>query len=176
MPFGPGAPVEVTSSGGSVTVFVAPADPVSGSAGDAEFIKVGKAPLTFQLPPGVYRLDVQGIGISHGSMLLSMRSEPKRLLVRTGSEGLGDTGTLFIAVGITAILAATGILISGSKAPSSLDKSAVLIPVYAAGGVLLGSGIGMTIAASTNIDDRSAAPVPPPNMGRAPGLFARISF
>jgi hypothetical protein len=87
-----------------------------------------------------------------------MKDEPKHLMVRTGSDGLGTTGTLFIAIGITAILGATGILLSGGKAPSSLNKTKVLVPMYAAGGVALGAGIVMSIVASTNIDDETGKP------------------
>jgi hypothetical protein len=158
-------------------VFVAPANPITGAADEAAFVKVGKAPMTLLLPPGVFRLEVEGVGVSRGSLLVTMKGEPKQLLVRSGSEDLGTTGTLFIAVGVTAILGATGILLSGSSAPSSLDKPKVLIPMYAAGAVLLGGGIAMAVAGSTSIDDqtpRRAAPPPQPGFGA--GLFLRTSF
>lgn len=156
-------------------MFVAPANPVTESADEAAFVKVGKAPLTLLLPPGVYRLEVEGVDVVRGSLLVTMKGEPKQLLVRTGSEGLSTTGTLFIAVGITAILGATGILLSGSSAPSSLDKPKVLIPMYAAGGVLLGGGIAMSLVGSTSIDDQTPRPQkPPPAFGA--GLFLRTSF
>jgi hypothetical protein len=95
-------------------------------------------------------------------------------MVRTGSEGLGTTGTLFIAIGITAILGATGILLSGSKAPSSLDKPKVLIPMYATGGVALAAGIVMSLAANTSVTDETGKAKQP--SGGVRGLFLRTSF
>lgn len=166
--------MSITSSGRSVNVFVSRADPATGASDSAYPIKIGKPPITFLLPPGVYRIEVEGIDVSQGSMLLTMKGEPKHLMVRTGSDGLGTTGTLFIAIGITAILGATGILLSGGKAPSGMNKAKVLIPMYATGGVLLGAGIAMSVAASTNIDDETGKPRPP--SGRVRGLFLRTSF
>jgi hypothetical protein len=157
-----------------VNVFVSRVDPATGASDPSPPIKLGKAPITFLLPAGVYRIEVEGIDVSQGSLLLTMKSEPKHLMVRTGSEGLGSTGTLFIAVGITAILGATGILLSGGKAPSGWNKSKVLIPMYATGGVLLGAGIAMSLVATTSIDDETGTPRPP--SGSARGLFLRTSF
>ena len=157
-PFGPGATVEVTSSGSAVNVYVAKA--TGGVLADTDFVKVGKTPITFQLPPGSYRIEVEGIDVSNQGMLLEMRSEPKRLTVKTGSEGMGTTGTLLTAVGILGVLAATVILVSGSKAPSKLDKTTVLVPMYIAGGVLLGAGIGMTIASQTKLEEQKSATPP----------------
>jgi hypothetical protein len=157
-----------------VNVFVSRADPATGASDPSPPIKIGKAPITFLLPPGVYRIEVEGIEVSQGSLLVTMQGDPKHLMVRTGSDGLGSTGTLFIAVGITAILGATGILLSGGKAPSGWNKSKVLIPMYAAGGVLLAAGVAMSLVASTNIDDETEKPRPP--SGSARGLFLRTSF
>lgn len=157
-----------------MTVYVSRADPVTGAAEPSTPVKIGKPPITFSLPPGTFRIEVEGIDVTQGSLLLTMQNEPKHLMVRTGSDGLGTTGTLFVAVGITAILGATGILLSGGKAPSSLNKSKVLIPMYAAGGVLLGTGITMSLVARTNIDDETGKPRPA--NGRAHGLFLRTSF
>jgi hypothetical protein len=154
-PFGPGAIVQVTSGGDPVTVFVARIP--TGAAGpppDTDFVKIGKTPIEFQLPPGSYQIEVQGHGVSHESMLFEMHAEPRRLLVKTGSEGLGIAGTLCLGVGITAVLAATAILISGSKSPQKLDKPAIVIPMYAAGGVLTGMGIGFQLAADTDIEQQ----------------------
>ena len=96
---------------------------------------------------------VEGVEVSNESLLLEMRAEPRRLKVRTGSEGLGTTGTLLMAVGILGVVGATAILVSGSKAPSKLDKASVLIPMYAGGAVCFGGGLAMSIAGSTKLDD-----------------------
>lgn len=128
-------------------------------------MKVGRTPISFQLPPGTYRIEVEAPGISNNGIVLEMRGEPRRVSAHPGSEGLGTTGTLFTAVGVLGILGATAILVSGSKAPSNFNKTSVLIPMYAAGAVLLGAGIGMSIAAKTDIDVPPSMPPPPPARG-----------
>lgn len=175
-PFGPGASVQVTSGGGAVTVFVArrpigAPDPI-----DGDFVKIGKTPIEFQLPPGSYQIEVQGHGISHEVLLFEMHGEPRRLLVSPGNEGMGVVGTLFLGVGITAILAATAILVSGSRAPQKLDKPAVVIPLYAAGGVLFGAGVGFRIASDTDIDEQKHPSRRAPRARPELGLSACFTF
>ena len=169
-PFGPGASLLVTSSAEPLTVYVAKVDPTRAeSLPDSAFVKVGRTPLSMQLPPGTYRIEVEGPGISNAGMLFEMRGEPRKLLARPGSEGLGVTGTLFTAAGVLGLVGATAILASGSKAPSNFNKTSVLVPMYAAGAVLLGAGIGMSIAGSTNLEEppRPSAPPPTPAGPRA---------
>jgi hypothetical protein len=174
-PFGPGAVVQVTSGGDPVTVYVARVAPGIGPPTDGEFVKIGKTPIEFQLPPGSYQIEAEGYGISNESLLFEMRGEPRRLLVRPGSEGLGVVGTLFLGIGITAVVAATAILASGTKAPAKLDKAAVVIPLYAGGVVVGGLGVAFAIASDTDIEEQkdprtSPAPV------RALGLGATLHF
>lgn len=161
-PFGPGAGVEVTSEGKPVNVFVARLGPTAtAAAADSDFVKLGKTPLGFQLPPGTYRIEVEGVDISNEGLLFEMRGEPRRLKVRTGSEGLGTTGTLLMAVGVLGVVGATAILVSGSRAPSKLDKASVLIPMYAAGAICFGGGLAMSMAGSTKLEDERPTSRPP---------------
>lgn len=161
-PFGPGAGVEVTSEGKPVNVFVARLGPTAtAAAADSDFVKLGKTPLGFQLPPGTYRIEVEGVDISNEGLLFEMRGEPRRLKVRTGSEGLGATGTLLMAVGVLGVVGATAILVSGSRAPSKLDKASVLIPMYAAGAICFGGGLAMSMAGSTKLEDERPTSRPP---------------
>jgi hypothetical protein len=155
-PFGPGAVVQVTSGGDPVNVYVARIPTGRSGPLDTDFVKLGKTPIEFQLPPGSYQIDVDGHGVSHESLRFEMRTEPRRLMVDTGAEGLGIVGTLCLAVGVTAVLAATAILVSGSKSAEKLDKPAIVIPMYAAGGLLAAMGIGFQIAADTDIDEPKA--------------------
>jgi hypothetical protein len=177
-PFGPGAAVEVTSSGKPVSVFVArlrQGEPLP--LPDTAFVKVGKTPLVLQLPPGSYQVEVQGFDVSNQGVLLEMRAEPRRLLVRPGSEGLGMAGTLMLGAGVIGIVGGLAILLSGSKG-SEYNKAPVLIPMFAGGGVLLGAGLGMSIASNTAIDDQSGKPTPAPPRAALGGatLSAGFSF
>jgi hypothetical protein len=155
----------VTSSGEPVSVYVARVSSAGESPPDEAYSKVGRTPVEFQLPPGTYRIDVQGVRSSHESLLFEMRSESRKLLVRTGNEGMGVTGTLLTAIGVLGVVAATVILVSGTKQEGDFNKGAVVIPMYIAGGVLLGAGIGLTIASHTNIDDQKP-PQPSPKSAR----------
>lgn len=173
-PFGPGAPVEVVSEGKPVNVFVARlASTAEQPADDSSFVKLGKTPLSVDLPPGSYRIEVEGVDISNESLLFEMRREPRSIKVRTGSEGLSATGTLFMGIGIIGIVGATAILASGSKAPSKLDKASVLIPMYAAGAVCFGGGLAMNLAGSTAVE---ASPPGKPGGVQAAWFAMRGSF
>jgi hypothetical protein len=160
-PFGPGAEVQLTSSGKPVSVFVARIEQgMTMPLPDSSFVKVGTTPITIILPPGSYEIDVQGVDISHESMLFEMRGEPRHLLVRTGSEGLGTAGTLLLGAGVIGIVGGFAVLLSGSKY-GDYDKKPILIPMFAGGAVLFGAGLGMTIASQTKVDDEHpAAPMP----------------
>jgi hypothetical protein len=127
---------------------------------DYAYTKIGRTPLTFQLPPGTYRIDVQGVRSSHESLLFEMRSESRRLLVKTGSEGMGVTGTLLLGVGVLGVVGATVILASGTKQADDINKTAIVVPMYIVGGLLLGAGIGLTLGSQTNIDDQKPATTP----------------
>jgi hypothetical protein len=71
------------------------------------------------------------------------------------------------------VIAATAILVSGSQSESKLDKPALLIPLYAAGGVLTAMGIGFQIASDTEIEDQKPRRGGPPT---ALGLTASFQF
>jgi hypothetical protein len=153
-PFGAGAAVSVTTPGiHQVSLYVGKAVDLLGRPSDYEFVKVGKTPITFELPPGNYWLEAESPDVTRGSLLVRMDREPKHLEVHTGSSGLGDMATLTLALGATAVLAATVILASGSSGKSSFDKGKVVIPLYIGGGVLLGSGIGLYFASRTSVMD-----------------------
>jgi hypothetical protein len=175
-PFGPGAVLQVTSDGDPVTVYVAKTRAGDDSPlADSAFVKIGKTPIELQLPPGSYRIEAEGHGISNESLAFEMRGEPRRLLVNPGSEGLGVVGTLFLGIGITAVVAGTAILASGTQAPAKLDKAAVLIPLYASGVVIGGLGVGFLVAADTDIEEPEQ-PLVPPDPRQALGLGATFHF
>ena len=182
-PFGPGTPVEVTTPGSQqVTVYVARAADLEYRPADWEFVKIGRTPLTFELPPQEnYWLEVESPEVTRGSLLLRVDREPKRLLVRAGSSDMGSLGSLSLAVGGLVVVAATAILISGTSGESGIDKPQILIPMYAAGAALLAGGVGLYFASQTDVEDPSrpeAASVPRgvPRTDRLPTVVAGIRF
>jgi hypothetical protein len=165
--------LEVLSTRENVTVYIAPLAGAPGSETYGKFKKVGRTPLVIQLPPGSYRVEAEGVDISNGGTDIAMHGAPRQLTVSPGKEGMGLVGSLFLGLGITGILGATAIIASGTSAPSALDKPAVLIPAYAAGGVLTGAGIGFLVASSTDVEP-TPAPRPQPISGFALSLSGRF--
>jgi hypothetical protein len=156
VPYGPGASIEVISSGKPATLYV-----VKWAGGpaplDAEFTRIGITPVTFQLPEGTYLLEAEGPDVTRGSKLLEMRGVPKRLVVDTGSEGLGTTGGLMMGFGSVAILAGVVMLAGGTASRGSgLDKPAVAVPLLAGGAGLLGGGIAFYFMSRTELEDQPA--------------------
>ena len=147
---------------------------------DYEFIKIGKTPLTFELPPNEnYWLEVEAPAVTRAGMLFRMGPKRRHLLVRPGSSDMADFGSLTLAIGGLAVVAATVILVSGTSGESGIDKATILIPLYAGGGLLLGGGIGLYFASRTDLEDptdKTAARLPerPRSPGLADALLAGI--
>lgn len=139
---------------------------------------MGITPVTFQLPPGTYLLEAEGPDVSRGTRLLEMHDTPKRLLVDTGSEGLGTAGTLLMGVGVVAILTGTVMAVGGATGKESdLKRSQVFVPLFIGGGVALGSGITMFLLSRTQVEDQppgGLTPRPAPERGFVGGLGFRL--
>jgi hypothetical protein len=165
-----------------VTVYVARAVELKYRPPDWEFVKLGRTPLTFELPPEEnYWLEVESSEVTRGSLLLRVDRQPKHLLVRAGSSDLGSLASLTLAVGGLAVAVATVILISGTGGESGIDKPKIVIPMYVAGGALIAGGIGLYFASQTDVEDPSrpeaaAGPCQAPRTGRLPTLLAGIGF
>jgi hypothetical protein len=146
---------------------------------DSDFTRVGITPVTFQLPPGIYLLEAEGPDVTRGTRLLEMRDSPRRLLVDTGSDGLGSAGTLLMGIGIVAILAGTVMAVGGATGQDSdLRKTKTMIPLFAGGAVALGSGITMFVVSRTDIEEQPPgglnAPPAPSERALVGGLRFRL--
>jgi hypothetical protein len=156
-PFGPGASVQVTSSA-PADVYVAPLAALeSPDPTEYDFKALGAAPLSFQLPKGPYLLEVEGDGVTRGSLRLDMGPTPRSVRIEPGSAALGDAAALLMAVGIVGVVAGVALLAAGTKADGGFDKPAILIPMFAIGGVSLGAGIGCYFGSRTSVEDVSSA-------------------
>lgn len=176
-PFGPGTRVTVKSSK-LVKVYVARARPDGSAPSEYDFTRVGTAPLVLELPPGKYVLAVENDDVSSASHSLRVGGQPIELDVNPGSSGVGEVGTLSLAIGSLAVLAASAILLSGSEAPAGIDKKKLVIPMYAAGGGLVIGGLTMFLVTRTSIDERPGpmAPGPAPRGPEGLALRAQVTF
>ena len=149
--------MQVTSSA-PADVFVAPLSALEEpEPTDYDFEALGTAPLSFELPKGPYLVEVEGDGVTRGSLRLDMGSTPRNVRIETGSAALGDAAALLMAVGIVGVVAGVALLAAGTEAEDSFDKPAILIPMFATSGVSLGAGIGCYFGSRTAVEDVSAA-------------------
>jgi hypothetical protein len=157
-PFGAGARITVASLEPSpLFVYVArAADAAAERPSDYDFREVGRTPITFELPPGSYWLDVEGPKVTRGSLSVRMGREAKALRVRGGSSAARSWSTLTLALGATALVAATAILGSSAFGDANFDRAKVVIPLYVGGGVLLGGGVALYVASRTQVGEARA--------------------
>jgi len=181
-PYGPGAAVQVTSTK-PVTVYVVKPLPDGSRPLDYAFKRVGITPVTFQLPPGRYLLEVESSDTTRGGMLLDMGQSPRRLLVDAGSDSTSMTGTLLMAVGVTAIAAGIVVLVGGStSSEGNLEKAKIVIPFFAGGALVLGGGIALFVVSRTDIEEEQHAPAQAagwdklPAVAKAPNLTLGFRF
>jgi hypothetical protein len=181
-PYGRGVPIQLTSSGEPVTVYVVRVAPGAPRPNDADFVKVGKSPITIELPNGNYLVETEGFDSTRGAFDLVVDGQPRQLMVETGSQNTHTLGNVATAVGIAAVLGGIAVLVGGSVSQSStIDKPAIVIPLFASGGVLIGAGITMILVSGTDIEDTSPGRGPdgrPTRAGQAAagGQFVRLEL
>lgn len=155
-PYGPGTPVQLTASGEPVTVYVVHHVAGAPRPDDFEFAKVGKTPITIQLPNGSYLIESEGYDSTRGSFDLTVDGQARQLLIENGAQSTHTLGNLTTGVGIAALLGGIVVLVGGSLSKSStIDKPAIVIPLFASGGVLIATGVTLTIVSRTDVLDTS---------------------
>jgi hypothetical protein len=157
-PFGPGFAVEVESSKPFVYLYVAKgAVDVAPSYPDP-FVKVGRLPITVELPSGVYTLLAEGESVPSGSTVFEVKDRPVHVRVLGGSQSLRDTSTLLMAVGGIAVLAGLVVQLSRVAGEDTSQKNSIAIPLYIGGGIGLVSGITMFVVAKTKLQSDGFVP------------------
>ncbi len=155
-PFGRGTLVELTASKQAVKVYVARPRRGLARPEDHEFLRVGMTPLGFELPPGVWLIEVENEDVSRATLPVEIGHQRKVLAVHTGSAGLGEVGTLMLGFGAALVLAGGVIMVSFAKGPGSIDKAKLTIPMFAGGGGLAVSGLTMWLLSRTEIEEPRA--------------------
>jgi hypothetical protein len=172
----------VTSTGKfqSVSVYVARAVDLRYRPTNYVFVKVGRTPIEFVLPPnGNYWLEVESAEVQRGALLLRVDTEPKRIEVSPGRAGVRDLGTLSLAVGITAVLGGAVVFATGTKAETDFDEAAIAVPLLAAGGAGIVLGVIAYRASRTKLTDphdpaNSSSTIEPGSARAAVGLTLRF--
>jgi hypothetical protein len=132
------------------------------------FVKVGRLPLTVELPSGVYTVIVEGDTITSGSKVFEVRNASAQILVKAGSSGLRELSTWLMAFGGAAVLAGGVLELSRSSHEDAKQKHSISIPLFIGGGVALLSGVAMVFVSGTTF--RTDAFVP----GRSGGPVSRF--
>jgi hypothetical protein len=157
-PFGPGFSVEVESSKPFVYIYVAKGAVDTTPSYPDPFVKVGRLPVTIELPSGVYTLLAEGESVPTGSTVFEVRDRPVHVRVQGGSQPLRDTSTLLMAVGGIAVLAGLVVQLSRVAGEDSRQKNSIAIPLYVGGGIGLVSGITMFVVARTKLESDGFVP------------------
>ncbi len=139
------------------------------------FVKVGRAPLSIQLPGGIYTVLVEGQSITSASTVFEVRGQPVHVHARPGSQGMRDLGTLFVAVGVAATVAAAVVQLSRAHTQDTAQRDRITIPLWIGGGVTLVSGFGLLLGSSSKIESDGFAP-PSAGWNIAPGAAFSGTF
>jgi hypothetical protein len=157
-PFGPGAPVTLDCDKPFAYGYVAKGAIDTRPSYPDPFVKVGRLPLTIELPSGVYTLIVEGDEVSPGSTVFEVRGAPVRVKVSAGKSGLRSFSTWMLGFGIAAVLAAGVLELSGSSHQDTREKNAIAIPLFIAGGVAAVSGLTMFLVSRTTFQTDGFVP------------------
>lgn len=156
-PFGPGTLVRFQSTGATTTVYVADTKGRTPPLEPSDFTRLGTTPLTAELPPGTYVVEVGGRSVSAETEMLRVGEEPMRIAVAPGNADLSELGSIGLAFGIAAVLTGAGLLIIDATSDTrSVAEGKLGLPLLIAGGVVGLGGLAATVAGDTSIRD----PVP----------------
>ncbi len=152
-PFGPGLAVQIESTKPWVYAYVAKGVVDDRPAFPDPFVKVGRLPVTIQLPPGTYTVIAEGDSVPTATRVFRVDQLPVHVQVHGGTQGLRDAGSLLTAVGVVALLAGAAFEVSGASDQGTSKKQQVAIPLLIAGGVGFAGGLTMFLLSGTSITD-----------------------
>jgi hypothetical protein len=144
-----GTPIRITASTINTTIYISKGDVPSDPLIDT-YERIGIAPLTVKLAPGLYSLESSTPTASMGYTRFRVeQNEPIDIDVRNGDAMVRTFGDLLVALGVSSII--LGVLTATALAPhdSSYNRWGISIPLLGAGaggGIV---GIGMIAAGST---------------------------
>jgi hypothetical protein len=144
-----GTVVRVTASKIDTTIYISrgntPSDPLIDT-----YERIGIAPVSIKLAPGVYSLESSTPTASMGyTRFMVEQNKPIDIDVRNGDAMVRTFGDVLVALGVSSMI--LGVLTATALAPhdSSYNRWAISLPLLGAGAGGTAVGIGMIAAGST---------------------------
>jgi hypothetical protein len=164
-----GTPVRITSTNVDTSIYLArgdaPRDPV-----DDPYERIGTAPLTIKLAPGVYTIQSSNPTSSLGHARFHVeQNHPLDIEVRNGDASVRTLGTVIQGLGIAAVLTGIAVVVSISPHDQSYHRWSIGLPLMIGGAGVFGVGLGLFIAGSTNVKMPTSA-----EQARTIGVFVRF--
>jgi hypothetical protein len=171
-PFGPGLTVVLECDKPWVYGYVAQGVHDDRPAFPDPFVKVGRLPVSIELPPGTYTVLVEGESIPTATRVVRVDRTPVRIQVKGGSQGMRDAGSLLTALGGLALAAGIVVEVSGTRNQDSSTKQKIALPLIVGGAVGFAGGLTMFLVARSSISDDG--PVPLGQTGQARHAFRGV--
>ena len=146
-----GIPVTFTSTRQDTAVFIAKGDQPEGS--DVYiFERLGVAPLTVKLAPGLYTVEAQGAASSLGYTKFHLDAMPLTIQVRPGDELVKVTGVLLEGLGVVSVVLGILAAVSFSGNDTGYPRWAISLPLLLGGAGTFGLGYGLVLIGATRIE------------------------
>jgi hypothetical protein len=161
--------VRITSTNVDTTIYLAkgdvPRDPV-----DDPFERLGTAPLTIKLAPGVYTIQSSNPTSSMGHARFHVeQNHPIDIEVRNGDASVRSIGAVMQGLGIAAILTSVAVIVAISPHDQNFNRWGIGLPLLFGGAGLAGLGLGFYVAGSTSMKMPVSA-----EQARSFGVFVRF--
>jgi hypothetical protein len=144
-----GTPITLTASTINTTIYISKGDVPSDPFIDT-YERIGIAPVTVKLAPGLYSLESSTPTASMGYTRFRVeQNKPIAIEVRNGDAMVRTFGDVLVALGVASII--LGVLTATALAPhdSSYDRWGISLPLLGAGAAGSIVGVGMIAAGST---------------------------
>jgi hypothetical protein len=147
-----GTPVTITSDHTDTTIFIAKGA-VPSTVYPDPFEKLGQAPVTVKLSPGLYTIESDGPTQTMGHETITVDRWPVKVQVRTGDATVRALGTVSIAAGVLAILSGIVVITTfgHNESAQNTNKYTVAIPLLVGGGILGLGGVGFSFLGATHV-------------------------
>jgi hypothetical protein len=122
------------------------------------FFKMGRTPFTVKVAPGTYTVNIDSPDTTLATTIVRVGAQPVHVRIRAGSDGMHGLGTLLLAGGATAVLAALVLELSYTPAPNAISKSKIAVPLFAVGGAGVASGLTFYLLSGTSFEQDGLAP------------------